>query len=105
MIRLDAKIQWNISQSREGRWIGRCDPLNLSMEGTSLDELRLNIDDAVQLLLMDLLESGDLDTFLERRGWRRHGGPGRPGEAPVFDVPIELLVQARTSGSARVLPQ
>ncbi|MDW8469694.1 MAG: hypothetical protein RML56_12685 [Burkholderiales bacterium] len=54
-----------VAQAASGQWLGVCHALGLAMQGDSLDELLASIRDSVQLLLQDLLESGELDAFLE----------------------------------------
>ena len=102
-IHVEAKIQWNVAQTPSGDWIAYCQPLNLTMSGFSLDDLYVNIRDALQLLMEDLLESGELDKFLYQRGWRRVGDESRNADAK-FDVPFELLVKSN-GDSARALLQ
>src|ERR1017187_5257936 len=94
VIRIDVKteLQWQIGRSSAAQWIGVCPPLGLTMEGESLDDLLQNINESVQLLLVDLLETGELNEFLRHRGWRAL--PADPQQqGPVeFDVPYNLLV-------------
>lgn len=102
-IQVNGQIGWEVAKSQAGRWIGVCRALGLSMEGDTLDELYANINDSVQLLMKDLMEAGELDSFLQRRGWRREGtGPQQQGNVE-FDVPIELIMRPRDS--ARTLLQ
>jgi len=102
-IQVNGQVAWKVARSTAGRWVGVCPELGLAMEGGTLDELYANINDAVQLLMRDLMESGELDAFLQSRGWKKQViGPQKSGQ-PEFEVPIELLV--RTSDSARTLLQ
>lgn len=103
-IQVNGQIAWRVAKSAAGRWVGVCPELGMSMEGVTLDDLFANINDAVQLLMSDLLESGELDAFLQSRGWKKElRGPQQQGGDVEFDVPIELLV--RSSDSARTLLQ
>jgi hypothetical protein len=75
------------------------------MQGDSLDDLYQNINQAVQLLLSDLFETGELDAFLQHRGWRAHRRGPPQHQGPVeFEVPFELLVRTARD-SARTLLQ
>jgi hypothetical protein len=74
------------------------------MEGGTLDELYASINDSFQLLLRDLMESGELDAFLRNHGWRLGSQLIRPQGEVEFDVPFELLVRAGRD-SARTLLQ
>lgn len=106
IVRVDVngQIQWEVVKTASGRWLGVCRPLGLTMEGVSLDELFASINDSVQLLMSELLASGELDDFLKSRGWRL-GSQAVQQQGPVeFDVPIELLVRAGRD-SARTLLQ
>ncbi len=74
------------------------------MEGDTLDELYANINDSVQLLMRDLMEAGELDSFLQSRGWKcESSGTQQQAGQVEFDVPIELLM--RTRDQARTLLQ
>lgn len=100
-IQVNGQLPWEVAKNAAGRLIGVCRPLGLVMEGDTLDELFARINDSVQLLMRDLLESGELDSFLKSRGWSmaQIAGTPRPNEVE-FDVPIGLLMrqhdQART---------
>jgi len=103
-IQVNGQVQWQVGRSSAGRWIGVCQPLGLTMEGDSLDDLFNNINESVQLLMEDLVETGEFDSFLRHRGWQAVPN-GSQQQGPVeFQVPIDLLV--RTSrDSARTLLQ
>jgi len=103
-IQVNGQIGWRVAKSAAGRWVGVCPELGLAMEGATLDELFANVNDAVQLLMKDLMESGELDAFLQSRGWNKEvSGPQQQAGQLEFEVPIELLV--RSNDSARTLLQ
>lgn len=102
-VEVNGQVQWEVARTASGVWLGVCRPLGLTMQGESLDELLASINDSVQLLLRDLLESGELDAFLKHRGWRLVPGVQQEGQVE-FDVPIALLVRADRD-SARALLQ
>lgn len=100
-IEVSSQVQWQVGRAASGRFIAVCDPLGLTMEGAGLDDLAANITDAVQLLMVDLLSSGDLESFLRNRGWHATGLPKQDADEVEFDVPIPLLVrQGRDSARA-----
>lgn len=105
-IEVNGQVQWEVAQSSAGRWIGVCRPLGLTMEGDSLDDLYNNISESVQLLMEDLMDSGELDAFLRHRGWQAMPAPaGSQQQGPVeFQVPYDLLVRS-SRDSARTLLQ
>ena len=101
-IQVGGQIEWKVAKSNSGVWIAVCDPLGLTMEGDSLDDLYENIKDSVQLLMVDLLESGELNAFLQKRGWRLATQVAQKG--PVkFDVPIGLLVHSNHDSARNLL--
>ena len=102
-ITLEGNVQWRVARSSTSeRWIGICDPMNLSVDAVSLDELNDIIKEAIQLLLVDLLLDNELDRFLRERGWIAHNLPrDRTDEDVEFKVPLELLVSESTGGSER----
>lgn len=74
MSKIRYSIQWHATQpAGSGRWIGVCEPMNLSVEADSRDELHSVIDEAIQLLLTDLFQDNALDRYLHERGWTSHG--------------------------------
>jgi predicted RNase H-like HicB family nuclease len=102
-IEVKAQVQWRVGQSDAGNWIGVCEPLKMTMEGSTLDELQQNIHQSIQLLMEDLMETGELDAFLRDHGWRAIPGPQQHGSVE-FQVPYELLVR-HPRDSARTLLQ
>ena len=66
---IKAQVEWLAFRAPSGTWVGVCDPMNLSTEASSLDELHSLIDESMNLLLTDLLEENELHLFLRERGW------------------------------------
>lgn len=101
-----AKLQWRTLQSASSkkRLIGVCDPMNLSVEADSLDELYSTIPEAINVLLLDLLIDNKLQPFLKEIGWQFPAGKlpvPKPNEDFRFDVPWELVVPGAMGGSKR----
>lgn len=104
-IQVQGNVPWAVSRTPSGGYVAVCEPLGLAMEGNSLDDLFLNISEAVQLVMNDLLRAGELDQFLRARGWHASPSGKLPATGPVeFQVPIELLMQAQRD-SARAIRQ
>src|SRR5258708_24071737 len=94
-IDVNGQVQGMVSRTGEPQhWLAVCDPLGLTMEAPSLDDLHASLSDAVQLLMADLLEAGELDGFLRNPAWRRLPDQSRappPGDARVA-LPVGLPV-------------
>lgn len=98
LVKIDAKLEWRVTQTSSGSFVGICDPLGLTSEGGDTVELWLNINESIQLMLNDLLQSGELDHFLRSKGWRAtHAIPASGSERVPFDVPIELISQQQNN--------
>lgn len=95
-IEVKGQVQWNVVQSTAGNWIGVCDPLKMTMEGETLDELQQNIRQSLQLLMEDLMNTGELEAFLREHGWRAIPGPQQHGSVE-FQVPYQLVRRPRDS--------
>lgn len=97
-IKIQANIQWQAKQSAStNRWICVCEPMNLVLEADSMEEIPSLINEAMHLLLVDLLEDNELDEYLRARGWQAHPSTKPKGDGVEFDVPWQLLV----AGNAR----
>ncbi len=102
LITISGHMVWKFFHDSESdRWIAVSDTLQLTVEGKTHAEMRQMIDETTGLLLADLYESGELNTFLDDRGFRPTSMPTpSPQQRIQFDVPFELIRQA-TDDSAR----
>ena len=76
--------------------------MNLVVEAESLDELYSVIDEAIQLMLVDLLRDNELEQFLREHGWHARNVPLRVKPENVkFDVPWELIAEGAKNDSER----
>jgi predicted RNase H-like HicB family nuclease len=103
---IQGSLPWAVQETREKNWVAVCQPLGLSVEGADREELMASIDESIQMIFTDLLESGELEDFLRSHGWKLQV-PVRELRAmknPHFEVPMELLFNDR-SGSARRITQ
>ena len=93
-VEIRAQVQWNFFKDESsGRWIAICDPLKLTIEGDTHTELRENIADGLNLLLLDLVRENELNDFLTKRGWSVVGQAPTSGHEIQFDVPFELIAK------------
>jgi len=103
VVKVQANLVWRAERgSHSDRWIAFCDPLGISTEADTLDELHSVIPEAIHILMLDLFEDNEFDAFLRERGWTatRAEQPTQDGEA-TFHVPWELLVQHGSHDTAR----
>jgi predicted RNase H-like HicB family nuclease len=96
-IRIEANIAWMVTHAADsGLLVGVCEALGLVSQGVDEYELSQNIQESLQLVMNDLLRSGELDGFLRSHGWSASALPVRPTNARVpFDVPFQLVAQAQ----------
>jgi predicted RNase H-like HicB family nuclease len=94
-VQVGAQIQWLATYNPTSRrWVGICDPMNLTMEADTLDELHSVIEEAIQLMLRDLLEDNELDAYLRDMGWNAQPIPvGQLPKNVEFDVPWQLVAE------------
>ena len=92
LVQVEANLAWEVFQDpQSGRWIGVCRPLNLNAVGETWIEFQQNAAEAIQLLLTDLFEDGELDAFLRSNHWQPRTQLPAPGTAvPRFDVPFTV---------------
>lgn len=97
---IKAQLAWRVFQSASDNWIGICDPLKITMEGATFQELTERINEALQLLMADLFETGELEDFLRRQGWRPMIDLSKVDPAnATFDVPFDITkVEDRRAG-------
>jgi len=93
IVRTDSPVKWHVTLSSFGRWIGVCEPLGLTAEGKSLEDLRQNIERSIQRLMEQLTSTGEFDSFLAERGWRGMPAAGEPQQhSAQYRIPIQLVV-------------
>ena len=64
VMRIDAQIPWRIDRAEGERWVGTCDPLDLTVESETWAELMEDIALTLDAMLRDLLANNELDRFL-----------------------------------------
>lgn len=103
LVRVDANVQWKILKASGGNWVGVCDPLKLTVQAETWAELMEDIGLTLNALLHDLVESKEIDHFLQDHGWRLVGRVPQRLDDVRFDVPFLPALMA--NGSARELRQ
>lgn len=97
-----ATVQWQATKSAlSKRFVGVCQPMNLSVEANSLDELYSLIPETIHLLMHDLLIDNELQPFLKEIGWRFPGELPKPTEDVRIQVPWELVVSGEMGDTTR----
>ncbi len=83
---------WAVIRRGRGPLVAFCDALGLTVEADNQEELRSVIAEAQHVLMLDLLEDGELPRFLSDRGWTP--SVPLPSKAPKmgvrFDVPFTV---------------
>ncbi len=90
-VNIATNLQWMAFETESGTWVARCEPLCLTLEGDSLDELHSLIPEVLKGLFEDLVEDDELEQFLVDRGWRAEDIPTHPEEIQEVSVPWELV--------------
>ena len=65
-----ARLPWTCGPDADsGVWVGVCPPLALTIQGETWADLMESIADALDALIKDLFEDGELEQFLKEHGW------------------------------------
>jgi predicted RNase H-like HicB family nuclease len=78
---------------KKGKWlIAYCPPLDLSIQGQTMEEARENLIEAAQLFLTSCMERGTLDQALKELGFKplRDKEQEEPLPAGVFAFPVPI---------------
>ena len=87
VVRIEGNVEWRVLET-EGGYLGDCDSLNVVVEAETSPELYEAIGEAITFLLHDLYTDGELENFLQDRGWVAHGELNAESK---FDIPLDLL--------------
>ena len=97
-VTIHATVTWQVVRSRMSpMWVAVCNELGLATEDKSLDELYASVMETMDLLFRDLVKEGDLDEFLNERGWRYSGDVSVP--EPRFFIPWQIMMAAGQNDS------
>ena len=103
---LAARIEWRAFRDpKSERWVGICDSLNVTAEAATWGELEQVINEIHNELFRDLLEEGELQSFLQNHGWKPSTPvPQRAADGDiVFDIPSQIVPVS--DGQARAAHQ
>ena len=99
-INVEAQLEWEATQTSAGTWMAKCDPMGLTLEGATLDELHGLIDEAINALFSQLIADGELEQFLIARGWS-HADSSRAGDDLTVSMPWRLIAEGGHDGSTQ----
>ena len=99
VVHLQGQVQWEVLRNAQtGRYVGICRSMNLNASGDSMPEFLEAATEVMDLLLDKLLEAGEFEAFLQRRGFRAvtdaSGLPTRRADVR-WDVPFEVMQRSR----------
>ena len=98
-IHIEGSVQWAVLRDHEtGRYLGVCNELNLNAVGDTWGEFLACAEEAMELLLTELLKAGELESYLQRRGFRAVPLAGRmpgPHARVRWDIPFEITRRTR----------
>lgn len=88
-VKIQADLSWQVCKTSIGSIVAVCDPIGLSLEGDSEEEVRSLIAEGLDCFFRDHLEDGSLERFLMTKGWSSDSIPKNISEGDVvrFDVP------------------
>ena len=85
VVRINGNAEWKIQKTQSGLYVGICDPLGLTVQADTWAEMMEVINDAMEMLFSDLIETKEFEQFLSERGWVADG----PREIDSkFDLPF-----------------
>ena len=82
------QFPWTVIRAQGGHWVAVCEPFGLTIQSDTWASLMEDIAHALNALLADLLEEGELDRFLKDRGFRLVGPPPSKPDDTWFDIPF-----------------
>ena len=89
---IKAQLTWVVAQDKRSHfWVGTCPPLQLVAQGQTYTELVEAINECLQALFSELMETGDLEDFLREHNWQPTTAlPNKPNSRVRFDIPYEI---------------
>jgi predicted RNase H-like HicB family nuclease len=106
LVRIEANVQWMWRKGTGGNYVAVCDPLKITLQAPSYSELMEDIAESLDALLKDLMESDELEQFMQDHGWSMVAPVSARPQDMRFDVPFSIMpVAAGTNGSQRILYQ
>ena len=89
-ISLEGRVTWKYCQDPATRkWVAACDPFQITIQAETFSALRQSMTESLDTMLAELLDTGDLERFLEEHGWTSVSPlPRRRAGRLAFDVPV-----------------
>lgn len=100
---LNARVSWRAARDpRSELWVGVCDPLRLTAQADTWQELVDRIGEIQQDLFLELLQEKQLERFLADHGWTAIGPVPRavPEGGLAFDIPVPVNVVPALNAAA-----
>ncbi|HWH04775.1 MAG TPA: hypothetical protein VN674_13870 [Gemmatimonadales bacterium] len=89
LVQIEANLTWEVGRDESGTYIGICRPLNMNATGDTYAQFLEAANETTALLLADLFQENELETFLRKQGWIPVPLPA-PGTHVRFDVPFNV---------------
>lgn len=85
----------------ECRWIGICEEQGISVQTGNLNELHSVFEEAMTMLIADLIEDGELDEFPKAREWNKRDMPSVKRQTEKRQPAISWSMPAELNSNAR----
>ena len=105
LVRVQGNVQWKCFLSKEGHWIGICDPLGITLQADTWGDLMEDISLTLDAVLRDLLVSDELPKFLQEHGFVLAGKMPNPKDDVRFDMPFVPAMVNAANGLQREFHQ
>lgn len=99
-IAIQAQFTWAFYRDpTSGRWMATCDPVHITVSGDTETETKSAAENALDLLLTDLFECGELEDFLKTNGWKTAKPLPKPEARvkPRFRLPDFVFNKVRSA--------
>ena len=90
VIHIQGKLVWKWCLTKQGNYIAICDAMAATVQASKFRELLESIDEALESTFRDLFSTGDLEKFLQERGWSSDLPPHRSQRHVRFEMPFDL---------------
>ena len=101
VVQINANLPWKCGRTRDGAYLGICDPLKITLVADSIPELQEEIGITLDALLRDVMHDGELDRFLREQGWTAVGAI--PNGQVRFNVPFYIEPLEKNGQQAAIL--
>ncbi len=106
LVRVEANLGLTCFRVKSGKWIGICEPLKLTVQAETWNELLESFGETLDAVLGDLLAANELRQFFRDKGWVASDPIPRRDGRVRFDVPFTpSVVPIQSHGTPRALRQ